>query len=165
MAAVPGWVGRPTQVATLVLALAIGANATSHAGGLNSLGWMAGSWAAEKGGMRQEEHWMAPRGNMMVGMHRDTRPGKPSVFEYFRIEQRDDGVFYLSQPGGDPVTAFKLKDQSERRVVFENAEHDYPQRVIYWMDKPGVLHARIEGTIKGEQHSTDWTWPKAKLTP
>ena len=152
-------------IAAIVLALTISATHTAHAGGLNALGWMAGSWAGEQNGKREEEHWMAPRGDLMVGMHRDSRAGKPSQFEFFRIQERPDGVYYLTQPGGAPVTAFKLVEQGARRVVFENKDHDYPQRIIYWQDAPGELRAKIAGTMKGKADSVQWRWTRSKPTP
>jgi hypothetical protein len=33
--------------------------------------------------------------------------------------------------------------------VFENSEHDFPQRVIYKLDGDGVLRTSIEGLQKG----------------
>ena len=47
---------------------------------------------------------------------------------------------------------------SDRRVVFENPEHDFPQRILYWLDDDDMLHARIEGTEGGETHSMEWRY-------
>ncbi len=160
----------PTRVriacfAVHVIALALAAAPAARAGSLNALGWMSGSWAADHNGVHEEEHWMAPRGNLMVGMHRDVAAGKPASFEFFRIEAKPEGVFYVTQPGGAPMTAFKLVSQSRRQVVFENQEHDYPQRIMYWQDKPDQLRARIAGTLGGKPDSTEWTWTRSKLAP
>lgn len=149
----------------MLAALALLAAPAAHAGSLNALGWMSGSWAADHNGVREEEHWMAPRGNLMVGMHRDVPAGKPASFEFFRIEEKPEGVFYVTQPGGAPMTAFKLISQTRRSVVFENKEHDYPQRISYWQDKPDQLRARIAGTLGGKPDSTEWTWTRSKLVP
>lgn len=54
-------------------------------------------------------------------------------------------------------------EQGDKRVVFENAEHDFPQRIIYWMSNDGALHAKIEGKIKGEAASEEWTWRRSAL--
>ncbi len=140
-------------------------DSSAQAGGVKALSWMAGSWATEKHGKREEEHWMAPRAGLMVGMHRDARTGKPASFEFFRIQERPDGVFYLSQPGGAPVTSFKLVEQAARRVVFENPEHDFPQRIIYWQDSPRELRAMIAGTMNGKADSMQWRWTRSKLAP
>jgi len=47
-------------------------------------------------------------------------------------------------------------------VVFENPEHDFPQRILYRLDG-GMLHARIEGVVDGEPLSSEWTWSRALL--
>ena len=93
-----------------------------------------------------EEHWTAPKGNSMVGLHRDVGKGRTLLFEFLRIEQQGDQIVYLSMPNGrSPATPFPLKELSGTRVVFENPAHDFPQRIIYWKDG-NDLRARIEGT-------------------
>lgn len=156
------WIIR-LQVALLLAAAA--ARAAERPPALSDLAWMAGSWASDSAGVREEEHWMAPAGGVMVGMHRDVRGGKARSFEFFRIAETDSGIFYLSQPEGRPVTPFALKEAGARHVVFENAAHDYPQRVIYRLDGDGSLRARIEGTIRGRARATDWRWTRASLSP
>ena len=49
---------------------------------------------------------MAPRGGLLVGMHRDTREGKATGFEFMRIAQQDGRWVLSAQPGGGAVTAF-----------------------------------------------------------
>src|SRR5262249_42052103 len=44
------------------------------------LGWLAGSWSGEEHGTVSEEVWLAPRGGLMLGMHRDTGGGKNTGF-------------------------------------------------------------------------------------
>jgi hypothetical protein len=132
---------------------------------VDTLVWLAGSWSAMQGEVRQEEHWMAPRAGVMVGMNRIASGKKLSGFEFFRIEQRADGVYYVSSPGGRPPTPFKLTECGPRRVVFEKPDHDFPQRVIYRRDHPDTLHARIEGTLKGTFRSADWAWTRGALGP
>ena len=55
-------------------------------------------------------------------------------------------------------TAFRLIANADRRAVFANPEHDYPQRILYWIDEDGALHARIEGTQNGENRASEWRW-------
>ena len=67
---------------------------------LSDLAWMAGSWSGTSRGIEMEEHWTAPKGNSMVGVHRDVGKGRTLVFEFLRIEQRGDEIVYLSMPNG-----------------------------------------------------------------
>ena len=62
--------------------------------------------------------------------------------------------FSATPPGW---TLTKLEDN---KVVFENPTHDFPQRIIYWLDENKKLHARVEGTVKGQQRGMEWQWEK-----
>jgi hypothetical protein len=137
--------------------------AQSNKPAINDLSWLAGSWAGETAGIRMEEHWTAPDGNSMVGLHRDVGKGRTMLFEFLRIEQRGDQITYLSMPNGRaPATPFPLKELSGTRVVFENPAHDFPQRIIYWKDG-NDLRARIEGTQNGKTIGEEWRWSPGTL--
>ena len=110
-----------------------------------------------------EEYWTVPKGNSMVGIHRDTGKGRTLLFEFLRIEQQGDQIVYLSMPNGrSPATPFPLKEVSGTRVVFENPSHDFPQRIIYWKDG-NDLRARIEGTQNGKTGGEEWRWSPGGL--
>jgi len=151
-------------VATAVVGLLMGRSDQPAKTTLNDLAWMAGSWVGTSArGIEMEEHWTAPKGNSMIGVHRDVVKGRTLLFEFLRIEQQGDRLVYLSMPNGrSPATPFPLKEASGQRVVFENPAHDFPQRIIYW--KEGTdLRARIEGTLNGKPGSQEWTWAPGAL--
>ena len=109
---------------------------------LADLAWMAGSWTGESRGIQMEEHWTAPKGNSMVGIHRDVGKGRTMLFEFLRIEQQGDQIVYLSMPNGrSPATPFPVKEVSGTRVVFENPKHDFPQRIIIGRTATICAHA------------------------
>jgi hypothetical protein len=148
----------PIVVLALVgFSLNVGAKATD----LSGLAWMAGNWSGVQGGVEMEEFWQVPKGNTMLGLHRDVAGGRTVSFEFLRIEAKPDGISYWASPGGRPATQFRLIELEEKRVVFENAKHDFPQRVIYWLSDDGALHAKIEGTMNGKPASEEWTWRRA----
>lgn len=128
---------------------------------LDKLAWLVGNWVERKEGRETEEHWIAPKGGMMLGVNRTVTSAGKSSFEFLRIAKTPEGISYFGSPGGRPPVEFPLKEQSEGRVVFENPQHDFPQRIIYSIEGE-VLTARIEGTIAGQQRSTQWRWEKLK---
>lgn len=66
---------------------------------LSDLSWMAGRWQTAAGGrVRIEEHWMSPAGSLMLGMSRTVAGDKTVEFEYIRLEQRSDGIYYVAIP-------------------------------------------------------------------
>ena len=145
----------------LLLALAPGASAEPAPREIAALSWLAGSWGGTADGVASEEHWTSAEGDGLVGMHKDIQGGKMSAFEFLRIAVDAQGrVCYLSMPGGAPPTSFCAIEIAHRRVVFENRAHDFPQRILYWLDAAGKLHARIEGPLEGKEAAMDWVWSR-----
>lgn len=143
----------------MLLLLLVGCAQVGVGASIDQLRWMAGSWAAEGDDRSTEELWTEPAGGLMLGLNRSVPVRGKTQFEFLRIEQRDREVVYLASPGGAAPTPFTLVKVTAARAEFENAQHDFPQRVIYW--KEGVnLCARVE-TLAGE--GEQWCWePKAR---
>jgi hypothetical protein len=127
-----------------------------------TLAWLAGSWQGTAGGVEMEELWLAPKGGAMVGLHRDVAGGRMVSFEFLRIEADADGLVYQASPRGRPATPFRLVESAKNRVVFANPQHDFPQRILYWLADDGRLHARIEGEQKGKPASEEWAWRRVQ---
>jgi Domain of unknown function (DUF6265) len=130
----------------------------SEPSGANALAWMSGSWGGTVNGVEMEEHWSSVKGETLIGMHRDVRGGRTTGFEFLRVEVRGGVLTYVAMPGGRaPATTFPVKELGASRVVFENLEHDFPQRIIYWRDGAD-LRARIEGPREGRIVAEEWRW-------
>lgn len=150
-------------IATLLFTFAVtlnGQQPSAPATDLSSLSWLSGNWAGVKDGVEMEESWLAPKGNMMLGLHRDVRGNKTVSFEFLRIEAKPDGITYWASPGGRPATPFRLAESRKDFASFENPQHDFPKKIIYWM-ADGALHAKIEGMINGKVASEEWVWKKS----
>jgi hypothetical protein len=61
------------------------------------------------------------------------------------------------RPKGVKSDSFPLKEVAERRAVWENLKHDFPQRIIYRVGTDGSLIARIEGTTPSGERHMEWT--------
>lgn len=135
--------------------------ATLEAASPPSLEWMAGSWSGSLDGVEMEELWTSEKAGSLLGLHRDVAKGRTVSFEFLRIEVTPDGATYWASPLGRPATPFRRVDGDAHRVVFENSEHAYPTRILYWLWDDGTLHARIEGTRGGKPASEEWSWRPA----
>ena len=111
------------------------------------ISWISGDWQTEPGGRRQiEEHWTKVAGESMLGMSRTVAGDKTVEFEYLRIEQRADGIYYVAHPKARyPGTDFKLTRATATEAVFENPQHDFPKRIIYRKTGEDGLTATIDG--------------------
>ena len=129
-------------IAAVVLSVSLSLQSPS----LADVSWIAGDWQTPAGGRRQiEEHWTAAAGGSMMGVSRTIAGDKTVEFEYLRIEQRADGVYYVAHPKARcPGTDFKLTRASATEAVFENPQHDFPKRIVYRKTDDG-LTASIDG--------------------
>jgi uncharacterized protein DUF6265 len=131
----------------LIFLLVLTAHASAQTPTLADVAWISGRWESEAGGKRQtEEHWTQVAGASMLGMSRTVAGDKTVEFEYLRIEQRADGVYYVAHPKARcSGTDFKLTRASATEAVFENPQHDFPKRIIYRKGADDSLTASVDG--------------------
>ena len=125
---------------------------------LEELAWMAGCWGSGDDEGSADECWLEPRGNTMIGFHLDVGSGGREFYEYLRIVAGEDGIAYMASPLGREPTPFKLISIDGERAVFENPDHDWPQRLTYWREGD-ALHAQAEG-LSTESRKAQWVWPR-----
>ncbi len=120
-----------------------------------SLAWLHGCWTGTVNQRNFREQWSPVRGTMLLGASSTITQGNVQDFEFLRIEQRPDGVFYVAMPGGKGETAFKLAsittDQADAIYAFGNAANEFPQEILYRRGSEGWLYATIQGTLKGQE--------------
>jgi len=131
----------------------------------SDLSWLAGCWSGHGG----VECWLAPLDGVMLGVNRGpARADKPPTFEFLRIVSDNDGIVFHASPGGRyPPTPFRAVEIGESRIVFANPDHDFPQRITYWLDAGDdkTLRARVEAKeTNGEWQGFEMVWTRATWT-
>lgn len=84
-------------------------------------------------------------------------------YEKIRLELRGNEINYIPSVRGqndDLPVKFKLISL-ENEAVFENKEHDFPQRIIY-VQSANELKASIEGIKNGEKRRIDFSFTEKK---
>lgn len=131
----------------------------------DQLAWMSGYWLSCDDGREVSETWSDPRGGLLIGSALTMQGGRLSGLESSRISPPTSGgdqLAYFAGVNGSPPVAFAAKEASGTRVVFENPDHDFPQRIIY--ERNGdVLNARIEGRMGEREQAMTWSYRKAEL--
>jgi hypothetical protein len=131
---------------------------TASAGAeISDVSWLSGCWASDDGEPGSGEQWTSPAGGSMFAVSRTVRNNKTTAFEFVRIvETEDGGLLYIALPSGQALTTFVMISISADEVVFENPDHDFPQRVAYQRPSANRLVGRIEGEINGQQRRIEF---------
>ena len=125
--------------------LAFGQKSAAEKPKLEMLSWLAGCWTSQAGPRQIDENWMKPAGGTMLGMGRTVAKGQTREYEFMRLHQEGDDIFFTAIPSGQAETSFKLTTWSGGKFVFENPQHDFPRRVIYRKNADGSLTASVDG--------------------
>lgn len=142
--------------------LAIPATAQEKNQSVETLKWIAGCWEMSKGGSTTTERWAKPTENLMIGTSQTVKGAKSVSFEFLRIVNNGHGLTYVAQPSDATTpTAFAAIKVTDTEIIFENAKHDFPQRIIYRRDKTN-LFARIEGNNEGKPMGIDFPMTRVK---
>ena len=144
--------------ATLVCCFALAA-LPARAGDevLPKLAWLAGCWQAEKDEQGNGETWMPPAAGTMLGVARTVRGGRTVAHEFMQIRETAPGrLTFIALPSGQPEAAFPAISVAIDEVLFENPQHDFPQRIRYRLGSDGRLTAQIEGRLDGAERSLEF---------
>jgi len=98
----------------------------------------------------------------MLGMGRTIANGKTVFHEFLQIRDRADGIVYIAQPNGGTAVEFKLVKINDNEAVFENPQHDFPQRITYQRVIDGSLVAAIEGQEKGKPKRVEFAMKRVR---
>jgi hypothetical protein len=130
---------------------------------LHQLQQLKGFWKTEIKGKIIFESWKLIDDHEMWGMSYTIKNTDTIIFEQTRIVDRDNQLSYLakvrSQNNGQEV-AFKLISSVNKTFIFENPEHDFPQRVAYQFISADSVHAWIDGKYRGKQMKEDYYYAR-----
>jgi hypothetical protein len=141
---------------------------------INDVAWMQGCWEMVSSDRVVEEHWMSPRGGSMLGLGRTTKGVALVEFEFVVLRERGDRLAYEAHPSGQTPAVFLSRPQTGQtgpsappvdKVVFENLEHDFPQRVGYERTGADTLLAWIEGTRNGQVRRVEFPYHRSTCSP
>src|SRR6201987_545513 len=125
---------------------------------LDQLSWLRGCWAGKVAQFDYIESWTAERGGMMVGINQtivaNPKPAsgfKTQDYQYVRLEQRPDGIYYVAIPSGKKEMAFKFTSVGEElgrtAYTFTNPTDEFPKRIVYLRGKEGWLFAKVRSEV------------------
>lgn len=134
---------------------------------LTELHWLAAQWTGSMGDSLYTETWtITPQGSLEGNAFMKNREGKTIFSESLRIDKIGDHIVYIAAVNKSNPVLFTLVgtslENNKPAWVFENKEHDFPQRIIYIKVSPDSLLARVEGLQKGKEEKEEFPLTKVQ---
>ncbi len=118
--------------------------------GLSEFNWFLGTWQINES--RSFEEWTEVNDHLYRGKGYKIRKNDTIITETINIVRKGKDFFYIpavkDQNDGKPIE-FKLISKKKDKLVFENKNHDFPQRIIYERTETDRIEAKIEGVEEG----------------
>lgn len=120
---------------------------------LSDAGFLLGNWKNEQEQGFISEKWVQLDDSTYYGLTFFVNNNDTVSYEEILLAKRNNELLYIpkvsNQNSGETVI-FKRINSKPDRLVFENKEHDFPQKIIYFNISKDSIIAEISGKINGE---------------
>lgn len=117
-----------------------------------------GKWKMDVDESEVFEFWEIVSDTELFGSSYILENGEKYISENMYLKKFADQWAYVAIPEDQTMTLFVLVDYSSKKFVFENLEHDFPQRIIYEFHKDGKMTAAIEDSENSENKRMEFSF-------
>ncbi len=137
--------------------------ATGNFSKMERMQWLLGTWVNDFTPEFSQESWKRENDSTFRAFS-FTTVNQDTVFaETMALQQRRGNLFLtVSEASNKNPITFGLVSSEDGAFVFENKDHDFPQRIVYTNPVPDSLHAWIEGPLEGEMKTLHFYFSKEK---
>ncbi|QTE36947.1 DUF6265 family protein [Mucilaginibacter gossypii] len=127
--------------------------------------WLIGSWKNQSAKTVDIETWKKLNDSTFIGRSYSLTGADTVSSEHIRMEQHKGQLYYIptikNQNDGKAVI-FTLISSDNKHLIFENPEHDFPQKITYTQITNDSLVAEISGTKKGRQKAIQFPMKRVR---
>ena len=133
---------------------------------IKEFAWLEGEWQNNTPDGLFTEKWTKATDSTFNG-HSVIIKDKDTVFyETIVLDQKGDSLHYIvtnpKQTTADRTVAFTLKSFTANSYIFENKQHDFPQRITYTKVTNDSILAEISGLLKGKPAREEFPMKRKK---
>lgn len=126
--------------------------------------FVLGSWEMQTPKGKIVEQWSEGADKILKGKsYRINAKGDSVLSETLQIRKIGKDLFYCStvanQNDGKEV-CFKLISTKDRIYIFEDKDHDFPQRIVYQNLGKNEMLAWIEGELNGKSRKSEFRYKR-----
>lgn len=119
---------------------------------IDELNWLIGTWeGVDDNTLTFVEKWESGTGNSLNGKGATITPDGDTLFrETLKIELVEGTPYYVANVPENPgPVLFKMVEADAQHCIFENLNHDFPQRISYTLETKSTMSVKLEGMENG----------------
>jgi hypothetical protein len=116
---------------------------------ISTFDFLIGEWEADFGKFKYYEKWQKENDRLSAQGYR-VKEGQRFDGEKLMLINIHGYISYIATVGKQQPILFALKESSDNNYIFENKEHDFPQRIVYTVIDENNVKVFVEGDLKGE---------------
>lgn len=119
---------------------------------LGQFDFLLGNWEMKSAEGKTTEEWIKGKNSLNGKSYKHNLNGESVLLETVVIK-KINGSFYfcVTGAGNKDRVDFKLISADDSKLVFENKQHDFPQRIVYENKGKKEMFAYIEAVINGKE--------------
>lgn len=127
--------------------------------------WLLGKWGNKSDEGNLLETWKKVNDSLFIGESYFIKDKDTLHSEKIELQQKGEELFYIATVKGQnndkPIT-FYHNIEIEKQLVFENAKHDYPQKIVYKPIAKDRIFIEVSGTEKNKPSSIRYSLKKTE---
>jgi hypothetical protein len=123
---------------------------------IKTANWLLGKWENKSVDGRLSENWKHLNDSTFQAESFFIKEKDTLHFEKITLQQNGENLIYSATVKGqnnDKPVSFKMTSETDKKLVFENPKHDYPQKITYTLINKDSLVAEISGIQLGKPSS------------
>jgi len=127
--------------------------------------WLIGEWQHQTARGILYERWKQTSNTSLAGKSYYLNNKDTTVLETITIKQDKQNLWYIPTVTGQnngKAVSFKLTEITIDKMVFENPEHDFPQKITYRRITADSLVAAISGMVNGKLKQQDFPMRRSR---
>lgn len=120
---------------------------------LTSAKWLLGRWQNNKLESIVTETWKEENDSVFAGESYIVQVKDTIFHELIKLHETNGELFYtvsIKNNSEEIPVSFKLTKATNSLLIFENPEHDFPNKISYAKISEDSIYAEISGLIRGQ---------------
>lgn len=150
-------------MATILLLMAFGPATDFTKQDFEKLKPFSGLWITKRANGDIYEQWARTGESEFSGRSYKIGKSDTVVLETMKLYHTGSDIVFAPVAAGqneEKEVLFKLKSIQGSEFVFENLQHDFPQRIVYHIKSQDSLHAFIEGKMENKNKRIDYPYSR-----